>query len=215
MRRYLFGGILIGSIASTLVLASAAAMAGTGVGAVFNLGKTNKVNAQSALTGSTSSKTLQLTNSGTGAGVGISVAAGKAPITVNANAGKATNLNADELDGVDSAGFVKTAKLYRFSMTLTEGNASLFNFGPLTFDASCQDDGGAGTEASFSTQPAAGTVASGGNVDPKGSVDSSASADLSAYNAAGSFAADGAVVAAINPTFATCHFFGHVFNDAG
>ena len=44
-----------------LVLIPAMALAGTGVGAVFNLGKTNKVNAQSTLTGS-AAKMLQVTN---------------------------------------------------------------------------------------------------------------------------------------------------------
>lgn len=99
-------GAVIGAVTSSVVLVSTAAVAGTGVGAVFNLGKTNKVNAQSTLTGSTSGKNLQITNSGSGPALGLTVDAGKAPLVVNAKAGKATHLNADLLDGRDSAAFV-------------------------------------------------------------------------------------------------------------
>jgi hypothetical protein len=70
---------------------------------------------------------LQVTNTSTGsgaAGIGITVGANKAPLTVNANAGKATNLNADKLDGVDSTGFVRNqpdtvtgANVQDFSLT--------------------------------------------------------------------------------------------------
>jgi hypothetical protein len=52
------------------------------------------------------------TNSSGGAGakgLGITVPAGRAPITVNANAGKATNLNADRLDGLDASAFLPTS----------------------------------------------------------------------------------------------------------
>src|SRR5215217_1489326 len=56
--------------------------------------------------GTNSGPALQLTqqSTNTGAsGVGVTVPSGKAPIKVNATAGKATNLNADKLDGLDSA----------------------------------------------------------------------------------------------------------------
>jgi hypothetical protein len=87
---------------------SASATAGNGVGGVFNLGKTNTVNAKSTLTGATSGRNLQLTNTGSGPALGLAVGAGKAPIVVNASAGKATNLNADRLDGLNSTAFYKT-----------------------------------------------------------------------------------------------------------
>jgi len=112
-----------------LVLVPAVALAGTGVGAVFNLGKTNTVNAQSTLTGS-AAKLLQVTNTSTGASssaiganskgssgptikagntgggpaLGLTVGAGKAPFTVNST-GKVTKLNADLVDGLDSTAF--------------------------------------------------------------------------------------------------------------
>ena len=47
-----------------------------------------------------------LANSGGGAVLGLSARAGQAPLAVGAQAGKATNLNADKLDGLDSSAFV-------------------------------------------------------------------------------------------------------------
>jgi hypothetical protein len=108
MRSDLFKGAVLGSIVSTVVLLAASALAGTGVGAVFNLGTTNRVNATSTLKGATGGKSLQITNTGSGRGLGITVGSGKAPIVVNSSAGNATNLDADKLDGIDSSGFQQT-----------------------------------------------------------------------------------------------------------
>jgi hypothetical protein len=107
MRKDMFKGVVLGAIVSTVILFAATAMAGTGIGGVFNLGKTNNVNAQSTLKGSTGKRNLQLSNTGAGAALGISVGAGKHPIVVNAAAGKATNLDADELDGKGAKDFVQ------------------------------------------------------------------------------------------------------------
>jgi hypothetical protein len=49
------------------------------------------------------SSTLYVQNSGDGQGVAIVVGAGAKPITVSAGAGKATNLDVDKLDGLDSS----------------------------------------------------------------------------------------------------------------
>jgi hypothetical protein len=103
LRKDLFKGVVLGTVVSTVLMVATTAMAGTGIGAIFNLGKTNTVNAQSTLKGATAAKNLQITNTGSGGGLGISVRAGKAPIVVNASAGKATNLNADKLDGIHSS----------------------------------------------------------------------------------------------------------------
>jgi hypothetical protein len=62
MRRMFFNGVLLGSVTTTVVLIAATAFAGTGIGAVFNLGRTNTVNAMSTLTGSTAGRMLQVTN---------------------------------------------------------------------------------------------------------------------------------------------------------
>ncbi len=42
-----------------------------------------------------------------GSALDLQVNAGQAPLTVNADAGKATNLDADKLDGIDSTGFMR------------------------------------------------------------------------------------------------------------
>jgi hypothetical protein len=116
-RKDLFRGVVLGAVVSTVVLMAASAMAGTGIGAVFNLGQTNQVNATSTLRGS-SGKTLQVTNTGTGSGVGITVGAGKAPIKVNAGAGKATYLNADRVDGKHSNQLVRAARMVTGATTV-------------------------------------------------------------------------------------------------
>jgi hypothetical protein len=114
----LMKGALVGAIASSIVMISASALAGTGIGGLFNLGKTNKANAQSTLTGKTSGKNMQLTNTGSGPALGLTVRAGKAPLVVNAKAGKATNLNADKLDGHDSRYFASNG----YSTGFTDSN---------------------------------------------------------------------------------------------
>lgn len=77
-------------------------------GGNFLLGKSNSATSQTALSAPIANKALQVTNTSTAsgaAGIGVTVAAKHAPLVVPANAGKATNLNADKLDGVDSSGF--------------------------------------------------------------------------------------------------------------
>jgi hypothetical protein len=74
--------------AVVLGLASAA-LAGTGVGAAFNLGKTNTVNRLSQLVGSTDNPMLRLTNKSTGAdatALTLQVEPGHAPMRVNSGA---------------------------------------------------------------------------------------------------------------------------------
>jgi hypothetical protein len=63
-------GIVVGSICSTLVLISATALAGSGIGDVFNLGQTNTVDAQSTLTGSNGNHELKGQNTGSGRAIG-------------------------------------------------------------------------------------------------------------------------------------------------
>ncbi len=99
-------GAVIGAVTSAVLLGSAPAFAGSGIGGIFNLGKTNTVNAPTTLVGTTSGRMLNVQNKGTGPGLGVTVAAGKAPIAVNPEAGKALNLDADKLDGFDAAAFL-------------------------------------------------------------------------------------------------------------
>lgn len=97
-------GIALGAATSMLTLGATSALAGTGIGAVFNLGKVNSVNATSTLTGSATGSMLHVVNTGTGPAAAFNVAAGKPPFTVN-SATEVTNLNAATVDGHPSTDF--------------------------------------------------------------------------------------------------------------
>src|SRR5690242_969184 len=70
---------LLAAIAVGALLVSTTASAGSGVGSVFNLGKTNTVDAQSALTGNPAgSALLRLIGSGTAATLRVDATSGPA-----------------------------------------------------------------------------------------------------------------------------------------
>jgi hypothetical protein len=95
------------------VLALFLSLAGAGVAATggnFILGQANTAGAKTALTAGINDKALAVTNTNTGANAGalsLTVASGKPPIVVSSGAGKATGLNADKLDGIDSNALVR------------------------------------------------------------------------------------------------------------
>jgi hypothetical protein len=100
---------------ATLAVALVAAFAISGPAAAaatkFLLGGTNVAGTTTTIQTAADAAVLQLQNSnatgGTSAGgLAITVPAGRAPLTVNAGAGKATNLDADKLDGHDAGDFV-------------------------------------------------------------------------------------------------------------
>jgi hypothetical protein len=77
------------------------ALAGTGIGATFNLGQINTVNAISKLVGSVAGPSLQIDNNSTDAAataLDLQVEAGKAPMKINSET-QVANLNADKVDG--------------------------------------------------------------------------------------------------------------------
>jgi hypothetical protein len=98
---------IAGASGAALAVATIA-LAGTGVGGVFNLGADNTVNKTTTLrsTSSFSGPQLQVKNAGGGPALDLQVNSGKAPLTVNSSS-KVANLNADKLDGVDASGFVQ------------------------------------------------------------------------------------------------------------
>jgi hypothetical protein len=140
---------------------AAVALAGSGVGGVFNLGVSNSVDAKSTLTGASPNAQLQVTNtsiaggtfglgvnsaSGATTGVftntgggpagGFFVNAGVRPFTVNSTV-KVTNLNADLLDGLDSTGYQR-----RVTGTCNAGSAvRVVN---ANGSVTCQSTGGGG-----------------------------------------------------------------------
>lgn len=103
-----------------LVMALVFGVATTAIGATggnFILGKANSATTASKLTASIAGPALTLVNQSAEAAataLNIGVASGKAPLKVNAAAGTATNLSADELDGVDSTGFLPS-RIYTVS----------------------------------------------------------------------------------------------------
>jgi hypothetical protein len=108
MRATFLKGVALGAAVSSVTLVTSAAVAGNGVGKIFNLGQTNTVNQTTKLTGSTNGRQLSVVNSSSGAaatGVGINVAAGKPPLQVNSSA-LVQNLNANYLGGTASSGFM-------------------------------------------------------------------------------------------------------------
>ena len=122
---------LVGALTATL-LTTTSALAGSGVGGVFNLGQVNTVDAQTTLSGNPgSSPQLKVVstgsaaaihaetnstdpngaalvgkNTGGGAGLKAIVNAGAPPLAINSSV-RVLNLNADLLDGLDSTGFWK------------------------------------------------------------------------------------------------------------
>jgi hypothetical protein len=123
-------GVVVGLVCALLGGATVA-LAGSGVGGVFNLGVSNSVDAKTTLTGASpgaqlrvdntnavagasglaatsksSSATGLFANSGGGPAGAFTVNAGVAPFTVNSST-KVGNLNADLLDGLDSAALQK------------------------------------------------------------------------------------------------------------
>src|SRR5215475_7641795 len=98
-------GTAVGAITAMACLTATSALAGTGVGAVFNLGRTNTVNASSSLRGSAKGSMLAVTNSKGGPALSLNVAKGKPPLVVNSGT-RVRHLNASLLDGRSADGYM-------------------------------------------------------------------------------------------------------------
>src|SRR5215472_12743950 len=98
-------GTVVGVITAMACLTATSALAGTGVGAVFNLGRTNKVNASSSLKGSAKGPMLAVTNSRGGPALSLHVVNGKPPLMVNSSA-RVRHFNASLLDGRNAGQFM-------------------------------------------------------------------------------------------------------------
>jgi len=100
--------VAVAVILALRVELASAALAGTGVGAAFNLGKTNTVGALSSLVESTSSSMLKLDNNDSGTALDLRVGPSTTPadqksvtpMKVDSQA-KVANLTADKVNGVD------------------------------------------------------------------------------------------------------------------
>ena len=95
---------VIGLAIALAVVFGVATMALAAVpGDPFKLGQINSINRVSTLVGSVTGPMLKVDNNGGGPALRLEANSGKAPMVVNPTAGKATNLNADKIDGKDSA----------------------------------------------------------------------------------------------------------------
>jgi hypothetical protein len=113
-------GVALGSVVASVTLTATSAMAGTGIGAVFNLGKTNRVDATSHLTGKASGSMLALTNTGAGPALGLKVGNGIAPFSVNSST-QVANLNASLLGGLAPTNFVQGGgEAHAYALTLND-----------------------------------------------------------------------------------------------
>lgn len=106
----------------------------------LNLGTTNSASAMTTLSSSTNAAVLSLRNTnsagGTSArGLGITVPAGRPPIVVNSSAGKATNLDADKLDGYSSSAFGRVRDFSRTVNAVGVGRVDMLTFLGLTVTA--------------------------------------------------------------------------------
>jgi hypothetical protein len=90
------------AVALALVFGGATAALAAVPGDPFRLGRINPINRMSQLVGGTTGAMLRIDNNGAGSALELLVEPKKPPLTVNATAGKATNLNADKLDDMDS-----------------------------------------------------------------------------------------------------------------
>jgi hypothetical protein len=87
------------------------ALAGTGMGARFDLGKVNTVHALSSLVGSVAGPSLKIENDSNASGataLELRVDAGKPPMKVNSRA-KVNNLNSDRIDGKSARDLARVA----------------------------------------------------------------------------------------------------------
>jgi hypothetical protein len=131
MKAMFFKGVVLGAIVSIVTLAGSVALAGTGIGGIFNLGVTNTVNNPTTLTGNSTAAAgkpqLQVTNTSTlpgATGIGINVAAGKPPLAVNSST-QVAHLNASFLQGKASSAFL--------AANGTAANSNLLGGNPASF----------------------------------------------------------------------------------
>lgn len=95
---------LLAVVAALTLGTASAALAGSGVGGVFNLGGVNKVNAITTLKGVVGGASLRIDNDSAGNGataLQLLVEPGKPPMSINSET-KVAKLHADKLDGLDA-----------------------------------------------------------------------------------------------------------------
>jgi hypothetical protein len=89
-------------------------------------GVVNTVKSMTTLVGTLSDPILKLQNNGAGTALQLEVGANQPPLVVNADAGTATNLDADQLDGKDESAFLGKTEKAANSELLDGQEASAF-----------------------------------------------------------------------------------------
>ncbi len=116
----------------SMILAVVFGVGATALAAVpgdpLKLGRINAIDRLTSLAGSVGGPLLRVDNDGGGPALALESNAGNPPLRVNPEAGKATNLDADELDGKDSVDFYsrgeKVADAERADSATSAGNAN-------------------------------------------------------------------------------------------
>jgi hypothetical protein len=124
-------------VAMVLGVASAA-LAGTGIGDTFDLGRLNTVNRISQLVGSTDNAMLRVDNNNAGTNataLDLRVEPGLTPMKVNSST-QVSNLNADLVDGRSASAFVANST-YRLGQGQERAGAELSD-GSKVLSQSCQ-----------------------------------------------------------------------------
>lgn len=138
MHKLSFG--VVGVVFGVVVGGGGIAVAATG--GSFLLGKSNAANHATSLKSTGSGATLSL----------LASRAGQPPLSVSANSGKATNLNADKLDGLDSSALARVA-----------GRTGAVGANAVWLDA--DKDGTNDTLVADATCPSGSTLTGGGEED--------------------------------------------------
>ena len=128
-------GLLV-TLALVLGLAGVA-LAGTGAGAAFNLGRVNAVDRISQLVGSTNKPMLRVDNNSAGTdatALDLRVEPGRAPMRVDSST-QVSNLNADFVDGRSASSFVANST-YRLGQG-QERTGTLLGDGSKVLSQSC------------------------------------------------------------------------------
>jgi hypothetical protein len=137
-------------------------------GGNFILGQANSATSATALTSNNPGRTLKLTQQSSASGataLGLNVPAGKPPFTVNSGT-KVTNLNADKLDGIDSASFLQKGMAQSMNVTSAGGVVDVTNTG--TTNGVQGKSGAAGTSGVYGEHSGAGFGIAGRATSPLG-----------------------------------------------
>lgn len=125
MAGFAFGLVVLG-----LLLVGPASLGLAAVGQPLLLGKANNAAGKvTNLVAELADPALRVANKGPGPAIALDVGPGRPPLTVSKDAGKAANLNADELDGQDASAFVRrTTPTYEVTDETNLAAADQFGF---------------------------------------------------------------------------------------